>query len=143
MFTHRATYDGPIVALNAVKDLGREVDYRVVPHAVFAEPALASVGLREEQARASGYEVKVGIAHFADSGRAKAMGQTEGMAKIIVDAENDEILGAHILGAHADILIHEIVAAMYDHGKVEPLSKSIHIHPTLSEIVRSAARAAN
>ncbi len=143
MFTHRATYDGPIVALNAVKDLGREVDYHVVPHAVFAEPALASVGLREEQARASGHEVKVGIAHFADSGRAKAMGQTEGMAKIIVDAENDEILGAHILGAHADILIHEIVAAMYDHGKVEPLSKSIHIHPTLSEIVRSAARAAN
>jgi pyruvate/2-oxoglutarate dehydrogenase complex dihydrolipoamide dehydrogenase (E3) component len=140
MFTHRATYDGPIAALNVVKDLGREVDYRVVPHVVFTDPALASVGLTEAQARDLRHEVKVGTSHFADSGRAKALAQTDGMVKIILDAENDEILGAHILGAHADILIHEVVVAMYDHGKVDSLSKSIHVHPTLSEIVKSAAK---
>jgi pyruvate/2-oxoglutarate dehydrogenase complex dihydrolipoamide dehydrogenase (E3) component len=140
MFTHRATYDGPIAALNAVNDLGRTVDYRVVPRAVFCEPVLASVGLAEEQARASGQEVRVGTACFADSGRARALAQTEGVAKIILDAKSDEILGAHILGAQADILIHEVVAAMYDQGTVERISRSIHIHPTLSEIVKSSAK---
>jgi pyruvate/2-oxoglutarate dehydrogenase complex dihydrolipoamide dehydrogenase (E3) component len=140
MFTHRATYDGPIAALNAVKDLRRPVDYRVVPRAVFSEPALASVGLTEAQARERGFEVSVGTARFADSGRAKALAQTEGLAKIVVDGENHAILGAHILGVHADILIHEVVAAMYEHGTVDSISKSIHIHPTLSEIVKSAVK---
>jgi pyruvate/2-oxoglutarate dehydrogenase complex dihydrolipoamide dehydrogenase (E3) component len=140
MFTHRATYDGPIAALNAVNDLGRVVDYRVVPRAVFTEPALSSVGLTGEQARDSGHEVKVGMARFADSGRAKALAQTEGLAKVIVDADSDEILGAHILGAHADILIHEVVVAMHNHGKINSLSKSVHVHPTLSEIVKWAAK---
>jgi pyruvate/2-oxoglutarate dehydrogenase complex dihydrolipoamide dehydrogenase (E3) component len=140
MFTHRAIYDGPVAALNAVKDLGRSVDYRVVPRAVFSEPALASVGLTEARARESGYEVSVGTAQFAHSGRAKALAQTKGLAKFIVDAESHEILGAHILGVHADILIHEAVAAMYEHGTVESISKSIHIHPTLSEIIKSAGK---
>lgn len=142
MFTHRATYDGPLAALNAVKGLGKKVDYRVVPRAVFTEPALASVGLTEAQAREAGHEVKVGTGRFSGSGRAKAIGLTEGMVKIIVDAESGEILGGHILGPHADDLIHEIVVAMYHHGTVEALQKSIHIHPTLSEVVKSAAKAA-
>lgn len=140
MFTHRATYDGPIAALNAVRGLNKPVDYRVVPRAVFSEPAVASVGLTEREAREAGYEVKVGKHRFADTGRAKAIGQTEGFVKIVADARSGEILGAHIIGAHADILIHEVVAAMYNHGTVEPLAKSIHIHPTLSEAVKSAAK---
>lgn len=140
MFTHRATYDGPIVALNAVKDAGRTVDYRVVPRAVFTEPALAGVGLTEAEALAAGYEVKVGTALFAHSGRAKAIGQTEGMLKFIADAETGELLGGHILGPHADILIHQVVTAMYNKGTAESLYKSIHIHPTLSEMVKDAAK---
>ncbi len=141
MFTHRATYDGPLAALNAVRGLKKKVDYRVVPRAVFSEPALASVGLTEREAREAGYEVKVGKHLFAHTGRAKAIGQTEGFVKIVADARTDEILGAQILGAHADILIHEVVAAMYHHGTAEPIAKSIHIHPTLSEAVKSAAKA--
>jgi len=141
MFTHRATYDGPIAALNAVRGLGKKVDYRVVPRAVFCEPAVASVGLTEREARQAGYETRVGKHLFAHSGRAKAIGQTEGFVKIVADAKSGEILGAHILGAHADILIHEVVAAMYNHGTAEPMAKSIHIHPTLSEVVKSAAKA--
>ena len=142
MFTHRATYDGPIAALNAVKQLGREIDYRVVPWAVFTEPALASVGLTEEQAREQGKEVKVGLADFAGSGRAKAIGLPVGRVKLIVDAESDQLLGGHILGPHADILIHEVVTAMYQDGTAESIAKSIHVHPTLSEVVKKAARGA-
>ena len=141
MFTHRATYDGPYAALNSVRGLDKAVDYRVVPWAVFTEPALASVGLTEEQARREGYEVKVGKAFFAHSGRAKAIGQTEGLVKLVADARTGELLGAHILGPHADILIHEVVTAMYNHGTAEAVAKSIHIHPTLPEVVKSAARA--
>jgi len=76
MFTHRATYDGPIAALNAVKSLGKQADYRVVPRAVFTQPAVASVGLTEREAREAGYDVKVGKFPFAWSGKAKAIGET-------------------------------------------------------------------
>ena len=141
MFTHRATYDGPIAALNAVRNLDKTVDYRVVPRAVFTEPALASVGLTEAQARDAGLEVKVGKAYFKHSGRAKALGQIEGLVKLVTDAKTNELLGGHILGPHADILIHEVVAAMYNRGTIEAIAKSIHIHPTLPEVLKSAAKA--
>lgn len=140
MFTHRATFDGPIAALNAVKGLNKRVDYRVVPRAIFTEPALASVGMTEEDAKQAGYEIKVGRSLFKHSGRAKAIGQTAGIVKLIVDAKTGALLGGHILGPHADDLIHEIVMVMYNHGTVEPLAKSIHIHPTLSEVVKNAAK---
>ncbi len=141
MFTHRATYDGPIAALNIVKALGREVDYRVVPRAVFTEPSLASVGLTEAEAKAEGREVKVGTADFASSGRAKAIGLPVGIVKLVVDDETGELLGGHILGPHADILIHQIVTAMHKKGTAESIAKSIHVHPTLSEVVKRAAKA--
>ena len=140
MFTHRATYDGPIVALNAVKDAGRTVDYRVVPRAVFTQPALASVGLTEAEAIAAGHEVKTGVAYFEHSGRAKAIGETEGMLKLIADAETGVLLGGHILGPHADDLIHQVVTAMYNRGTAGSLYQSIYIHPTLSEKVKDAAK---
>lgn len=140
MFTHRATYDGPIVALNAIKDAGRTVDYRVVPRAVFTQPALASVGLTEQEAIAAGREVKTGIAYFEHSGRAKAIGETEGMLKFVADAQTGKLLGSHILGPRADDLIHQVVTAMYNKGAVESLHKSIHIHPTLSEMIKDTAK---
>ncbi|MCH7496592.1 MAG: NAD(P)/FAD-dependent oxidoreductase [Candidatus Marinimicrobia bacterium] len=142
MFTHRAKFDGPITALNAVRGLERTVDYRVVPRAAFTEPALASVGLTEQQARDAGYDVKVGRELFAGYGRAKALAETEGLVKLVVDAATDEILGGHILGPHADLLIHEVAVAMHDHGAIERLTKTIHVHPTLSEVVKGAAKAA-
>lgn len=142
MFTHRATYDGPVAALNAVKGSGKRVDYRVVPRAVFSEPALASVGLTEAEATKKGYDVKVGISYFKDSGRAKAIAQTEGLVKIVVDQKTEKILGGHILGPRADDLIHEVVTAMQGGGDLDLLTKSIHIHPTLSEQVKNAAKAA-
>ena len=141
MFTHVATYDGPIAALNAVKGIGRTVDYRVVPRAIFSDPALAAVGLTEQEARDAGYDVAVGSIQ-ADGARAKAIGEQRGRLKAVVNKENNEILGFHILAPHGDILLHEAVAAMHGHGTIERISKSIHVHPTLSEMVKSAARAA-
>lgn len=141
MFTHVATYDGPIAALNAVKELGRTVDYRVVPRAIFSSPTLAAVGLTEEEARTQGYEVKVGSVP-AVGGRATAMGDTRGRLKAIVKADDGQILGFHILAPHGDDLLHEAVAAMYDHGTIDRIARSIHVHPTLSELVKAAARAA-
>ncbi len=141
MFTHVATYDGPIAALNAVKDQGRTVDYRVVPRAVFSDPTLASVGLTEEEARNRGYDVAVGKVP-AGGARAMAIGDTRGMLKAIVNRADQEILGFHILAAAGDDLLHEAVAAMYHHGTIDRIGKSIHVHPTLSEMVKSAAKAA-
>jgi len=141
MFTHVATYDGPMAALNAVKGLGRTVDYRVVPRAIFSSPTLAAVGLTEAQARAEGYEIKVG-AVSADGGRSKAIGDSRGRLKAVVKADDGEILGFHILAPHGDDLLHEAVAAMYERGSIDRIGKSIHIHPTLSEMVKNAAKAA-
>ncbi len=141
MFTHVATYDGPIAALNAVKGLDREVDYRVVPRAIFSDPTLAAVGLTEAEAREQGFEVAVGSVR-ADGARAKAIGDRRGRLKAIVDNTNGQILGFHILAPHGDDLLHEAVAAMHGGGEIQRISKSIHVHPTLSEMVKTAAKAA-
>lgn len=141
MFTHVATYDGPIAALNAVKGLGRAIDYRVVPRAIFSDPTLAAVGLTEAEAEEQGYDVAVGSVP-ADGARAKAIGDNRGRLKAVVDNATGETLGFHILAPHGDDLLHEAVAAMHDHGSIERISKSIHVHPTLSEMVKVAARAA-
>jgi pyruvate/2-oxoglutarate dehydrogenase complex dihydrolipoamide dehydrogenase (E3) component len=140
MFTHKATYDGPIAALNAVKGLNRAVDYRVVPRAIFTDPTVASVGLTEHEAREQGGRVAVGTFPFAWSGRAKALGEAKGFVKIVADAKTNEILGGHIVGPHADILIHEIAVAMYHRGTLDAITKTIHIHPTLSEAIKGAAK---
>ncbi len=141
MFTHVATYDGPIAALNAVKGVGRTVDYRVVPRTIFTSPTLAAVGLTEAQAREQGLEIRVGAVD-AVGARSKAIGDTRGRLKAVVRADNGEILGFHILAPHGDDLLHEAVVAMYDHGTVDRIARSIHVHPTLSELVKAAARAA-
>jgi len=141
MFTHVATYDGPIAALNAVEGLGKTVDYRVVPRAIFSDPTLAAVGLTEAEAQAQGYDISVGSVP-ADGARAKAIGDKRGRLKAVVNSQTGEILGFHILSPHGDDLLHEAVAAMHNHGSAERISKSIHVHPTLSEMVKAAAKAA-
>ncbi len=141
MFTHVATYDGPIAALNAVKHHGKSTDYRIVPRTVFSDPTLASVGLTEAEARDQGIDVTVGSVPV-NGARAKAIGERRGKLKAVVDSTNGEILGFHILAPHGDDLVHEAVAAMQSGGTIDRISKSIHVHPTLSEMVKAAARAA-
>lgn len=142
MFTHVATYEGPYAALNAVKGAGKVADYRVVPRAIFTNPPIGAVGLTEPQAREAGHDVAVGTFRFEWSGRAKAMGEAQGLIKVVAKARSGKILGFHILGPHADDLIHEAAVAMNTgDGTLKAVTSTIHIHPTLSEAVKSAAKA--
>ncbi len=113
MFTHVATYDGPIAALNAVKGAGRSVDYRVVPRVIFSDPALAAVGLTETEPKEQGYDVTVGSVPVQGA-RALAIGDARGRLKAVANRADGEILGFHILAPHGDDLLHEVVAAMHD-----------------------------
>ena len=98
----------------------------------------AAVGATEEQLRQAGTEYRVGKFPFTANGRARAMNMTDGFVKIIRDAKYGEILGAHIVGAHATELIHELVVARENEFTVEEIDLAIHAHPTLSEAIGEA-----
>ena len=138
MLAHGASTEGIVAATNATG--GNEtMDYRVVPACTFTTPEVASVGMTEAKAREAGYEVKVGRFSFMASGRAHAMGETEGNVKIVGDAKTDEILGVHIIGAEGGELIASAALAMKLEATVEDLAHTIHTHPTLAETVMEAA----
>jgi dihydrolipoamide dehydrogenase len=139
MFTHSARDDAELLYQHLVHDEEIDARDRHVPHAVFTDPSVGRVGLTEQQAREEGHEVAVGKSKFAEQGKPKALGETEGFVKIVSDAETDEILGAHIVGEKGAALVHEIVVVMNLGGTAEDIAKTIHIHPTLSEVVNSAA----
>ena len=98
------------------------------------------VGLTEEQCEAQGLDVVVKKGFFRSNGKAVSMGETDGLIKMIVDAKTRKILGCHICGAHAADLIQEVVMAMNADVTVDVLARSIHGHPTLSEVVLTVAR---
>lgn len=110
-----------------------------VPGAVFTHPELASVGLTEEQCRASSLDCAIGKAMFAANGKACAIGEGEGIAKLLVERDTHRLLGAHVLGPHASDLIHEIVPLLTQGASIDALHTTIHAHPTLSEIWAAAA----
>lgn len=139
MFTHSARDDADRIYSIIFKNKEVSAKDRNVPFAVFTDPEIASVGLTEGQAQSVGYEIKIGKQPFSRVARGMATGSTEGFVKIVADNETDKILGAQIIGPHAGELIHELVIAMDTGAKFQQISKSIHIHPTLSEAVNSAA----
>ncbi|MFP5355874.1 MAG: dihydrolipoyl dehydrogenase, partial [Gemmatimonadota bacterium] len=102
------------------------------------DPEVATVGKTEEELKAEGRAYKVGKFPFSANGRARTSGETEGFVKIIRDAKYGEILGAHIVGAHATELIHELAVARENEFTVEEIELAIHAHPTLSEAVAEA-----
>jgi len=110
----------------------------IVPMVVFSYPEIASVGLKEEEAKAHGYKVKVGKMPFSALGRAKAMNQKDGFVKIVAD-EHDIILGVHIIGPGASDLVAEAVFAIEMGAQLEDLALTIHTHPTLPEALAEAA----
>jgi dihydrolipoamide dehydrogenase len=115
------------------------VNYETVPSVIYTWPELASVGVSEEQLKENGRAYKIGTFPFTANGRAKAMGMTEGLVKVIADAETDRLLGVHILGPRASDMLAEAVVAMEFGGSSEDLARSFHAHPTLSEVLREAA----
>jgi pyruvate/2-oxoglutarate dehydrogenase complex dihydrolipoamide dehydrogenase (E3) component len=138
-FTHAASYEASVVLKNALFLPVSEVNYRVMPWCTFTEPELARVGITEKEAREKyGEDVWVLKQEFAGVDRAVAEGATEGFAKIVVRGSG-EILGAHLVGASAGELIHEVVMAMAHKLPVSALTGITHIYPTLAEVNSKAA----
>ncbi len=140
-FKHVANYESRIVYYNAVLKRKVKVDYHAVPHAVFTYPEIASVGLGEKEAveKYGANKVLIGLQKYEDTAKGEAMNVKDYFVKVIVEEGTGKILGAHIVGPYASILIHEIIPLMYtENGSYEPLAESMHIHPALSEVVERA-----
>jgi len=141
MFKHKANYEALVVYYNAILNKKVKVDYHAIPHAVFIQPEIASVGLKEKEAieKFGEKNVLIGIERFEDTAKGKAMNVHDYFAKVIVEKETMKILGAHIIGPHASILIQEIVNLMYTpEQSAKPIIRGMHIHPALSEVVEKA-----
>jgi dihydrolipoamide dehydrogenase len=140
MFRHSANHEAELVWHNAIHGKKSRMNYLTVPHAVFSYPEIASVGLTEEQAiKLMGkHEVLVGKAMYMDVARGEAMMETEGFTKAVVHRKSGKILGYHIIGPQASVLIQEVVNAMAADGNLWSVAKGMHIHPALSEVVLKA-----
>jgi dihydrolipoamide dehydrogenase len=138
LLAHVAFAEGICAAEHAL-GYGSKMDYRVVPRCVFSIPEYAAVGLSEEEAQ-DGHPIKVGRFPFKSLGMGQAMGELEGMVKIIAHKETDQILGAHIVGPHGADLISEIALAMQARLPARVVMETIHTHPTLSEAVLEVAQ---
>lgn len=141
MLAHKAEDEG-IAAAEIIAGEPGHVNYHAIPNVVYTHPELASTGFSEEQAKEKGYEISVGKFPFMANGRAHAMNDTDGMVKVIAEANTGKLLGMHILSGHASDLIAEGAIALEFHGNVEDIAYSSHAHPTLPEAVREAAFAA-
>ncbi len=138
LLAHTASKEGVIAAKN-IMGIPAEIDYSVVPSAIFTLPEIASVGLREHQAEEAGINFRTGRFEFRALGKAHAIGEISGFVKIMADASTDKILGVHIIGPHASDLIHEAAVAMHSGLTARDIADTIHTHPTLSEGVAEAA----
>jgi mycothione reductase len=137
MFTHVANVEASLAAHNAIHGARIEMDYNAAPHAVYSHPQIASVGLTEEAAR-KGHKVLVGRAGYSDVAQGEAMMEMDGFAKAVVEADSGRLLGFHIIGPYAPILIQEVVNAMTSGGGIDQITKSMHIHPAISELIPAA-----
>ena len=134
-FTHTSYNDFEIVAANLLDGEPRRVTDRIPVSALYIDPPLARVGMNERQVRAAGRAAFIGIRPMTRVGRAVEKGETRGFIKVLVDAGTEEILGATILGTGADEAIHCILTAMYAHQTASLLRHSVHIHPTVAELI--------
>jgi len=142
-FKHVANQEAAVVFYNAVLEKKIKVDYHAVPHAVFSYPEIASVGLGEKAAiEQYGMDnVLIGFYRYEDTAKGEAMNEKDSFVKVILEKKTKKILGAHIVGSQASVLIHEIIPLMYTKNQTAtPLLESMHIHPALSEVVERAFR---
>ena len=138
LLAHKASAEG-IVAAENIMGQDAEIDYSIIPAAIFTSPEIASVGMHEDQAIEQKISLRTGRFPFRALGRSHAMGEISGMVKIITDAATDRIIGGHIMGPHASDLIAEVTVAMKAGLTARKLAETIHAHPTLSEAVMEAA----
>jgi dihydrolipoamide dehydrogenase len=135
MFKHTADYEADLVVENVFRGGDRPADFDAVPHAIFTEPQVGGVGRTEEELREAGVDYVVGTAQFSDTSMARALELEEGFVKVLA-APSGEILGVHILGHEASVLVHEAVVAVKHGLSVYDVAETIHAHPALSKVVR-------
>jgi dihydrolipoamide dehydrogenase len=140
MLAHKGIEEGVFVA-EQIAGRQSSIDYSILPSVIYTEPEIAWVGQTEQALRAKGVAIKVGVFPLGATARSQALGKTEGLVKIIADADTDALLGVHIIGPHASELIAEAVLAMGFSASGEDLARTIHAHPTLSEGFHEAALA--
>jgi dihydrolipoamide dehydrogenase len=143
LLAHRAMKQGVIAAEVIAGDKAAAFDPVAVPNCVYTDPEVATVGLSEEEAKAKGYEVRIGKFPLAASGRARTMNDTDGLIKLVGDAKSDLLLGMHIVAPQAESLIGEGVIALEMGATLEDIGLSVHPHPTLTEGIMDAAEAAH
>ena len=138
MLAHKTTLDG-VRCVEGIAGKHPGVDYNLVPAVIYTSPEVASVGKTEEELKTAGIAYKVGTFPFTANSRARCNGDTRGLTKLLADAKDDRLLGAHIIGPDAGTMIAEIVLAMEFGGSAEDLALTVHAHPTLPESVKEAA----
>ncbi len=138
MLAHKASEEG-VVAVERMKGMNSRVHYDSIPGCVYCQPEVAMIGLTEKQARDRGYQVDIGKFPFKASGKAVAVGETDGFVKIIFDSKTKELLGSHIIGHGATEMIAEIGVAKTLETTPYEIASTQHAHPTLSEAVMEAA----
>jgi dihydrolipoamide dehydrogenase len=134
MYKHVANEEAIIAWKNAMHDRKSKMDYSAVPYAIFTYPQIAAVGLTEKEAQKD-HIILVGKAKYSDVAKGEAMVELEGFAKAIVDKNNGKILGYHIIGPYAPILIQEVINAMALGGQIGFIGQGMHIHPALPELI--------
>ncbi len=143
LLAHRAMKQGVVAAEVIGGDTSAAFDPIAIPNCVYTDPEVATVGLSEEEAKAKGYEVRIGKFPLAASGRARTMNESDGIIKLVGDAKTDLLLGMHIVAPQAESLIGEGVIALEMGATLEDIGLSIHPHPTLTEGIMDAAEAAH
>ena len=138
MLAHKAEEEA-VAAVEIMAGQAGHVNYHLIPSVIYTYPEVASVGETEEQLKEKGINYKVGKFPFLANSRARAIGSTEGMVKIITDSKTDRVLGAHIIGSDAGTLIGELTAYMEFGAAAEDIARTCHAHPTLSEAIKEAA----
>jgi pyruvate/2-oxoglutarate dehydrogenase complex dihydrolipoamide dehydrogenase (E3) component len=134
-FTHTAYNDFEIVAANLLDGDGRRISDRITAYSLFTDPPMARIGMTETEARKSGLDVMVGIRPMTRVGRAVERGETVGFMKVVVDGANKTLLGAAIFGVNGDEAIHCLLDVMYAKAPYTVVSRAVHIHPTVAELL--------
>ena len=138
---HVSSAEGIVAAERIAGQEARPLNYDHVPSCTYCDPEIGSVGLTERDAKARGYDVRVGMFPFGVLGRAKMAGETDGFVKIVADKKYDEVLGVHMIGLRSTELVAEATVALRLEATVEELIRTIHAHPTMAEAVGEAAHA--
>ncbi len=140
LLAHKAEEEG-VIAAEVIAGKPVHMHYHSMPAIVYTWPEVATVGLTEQEVKASGRQYKTGKFPFSANGRARTMGETNGFVKFIADATTDELLGCHMIGPNVSDLLAEVVLAFEYRGSSEDLAITVHSHPTLSEVTKEAALA--